>query len=84
MAETASVALRYDRSLPAPFVVASGRGDLAARIAGIAAEAGVPVRDDPDLAQRLVCLDPGAVIPEELFAPVAEILAFVLALDGEG
>jgi flagellar biosynthesis protein len=78
-----AIALRYDTSLPAPFVVAHGRGDLAKRVIGIASLHGVPVRSEPELAERLIMLEPGSVIPEELFEPVAKILAFVLDLENE-
>lgn len=76
-----STALRYDTSLPAPFVVASGRGDLARKLVEMAREAGVPVRSDRDLAERLVWLPVGKAIPEELYQPVAEILLFLLDLE---
>lgn len=76
-----AAALRYDTHLPAPFVLAAGRGEMAARMLRIARDAGVPVVDVPELAERLVELDPGTVIPEELFVPVAEVLSFVLSLD---
>lgn len=76
-----AAALRYDTRLPAPFVVASGRNAMADRLLRIAREAGVPVVDAPQLADRLVELDPGTAIPEELFLPVAQVLAFVLGVD---
>jgi flagellar biosynthesis protein len=76
-----AVALRYDESLPAPFITASGRGDLAARLSDIAERAGVPIIEDPTLAERLICLDPGTVIPEELFPPVAAVISFILSLE---
>lgn len=75
------MAVRYDPSLPAPFVVASGRGSLAEKLIGLAREAGVPVRNDQDLAERLIWLKPGEVIPEELYGPVAEVLLFLVDLD---
>ncbi len=76
-----AAALRYDTRLPAPFVTASGRGDLARRLLGLAQKFGVPVTNAPELAERLVYLDPGDVIPEELFVPVAKILTFVLDIE---
>lgn len=76
-----AAAIRYDDSLPAPFVLASGRGDAARRLLEVARRHGVPVTEAPELAERLVTLDPGTVIPESLFVPVAEVLSFVLAMD---
>jgi len=69
-------ALRYDEKEgdSAPVVVASGEGDLAARIVQAAREAAVPVVRDVPLARALVELEVGAAIPEELYEAVAEIL----------
>ncbi|SIQ97040.1 flagellar biosynthesis protein [Alkalispirochaeta americana] len=84
MDEQVAAAIRYDSSLPAPFVVARGKGELARKMLSMARAAGVPVRSDADLAERLVWLTPGEAIPQELFFPVAEILSFVLRLDPSG
>jgi flagellar biosynthesis protein FlhB len=69
-------ALRYDEKEgdQAPVVVASGEGDLAARIVQAAREYGVPVVRDVPLTRALVELDVGDVIPEALYEAVAEIL----------
>lgn len=83
MGKRLAAALRYDASMPAPFVVARGRGVLAERLSSLAERYGVPLVENRELASRLVCLDPGTVIPQELFTPVAEILSFLLSLDGE-
>ena len=72
-----SVALKYDRELPAPFIIASGKGDLARRIRLIAEEAGVSIVANPDLAEALVELRPGDFIPEEFYAIIAQLLVFV-------
>lgn len=76
-----AVALRYDTRLPAPFVTATGRGEQARRLVALARRYGVAVTSAPELAEHLVYLQPGDVIPEELFMPVARILAFVLDLE---
>lgn len=69
-------ALRYDEKAgdEAPVVVASGEGDVAARIAQAAHEWGVPVVRDVPLARALVELSVGDAIPEALYEVVAEIL----------
>ncbi len=69
-------ALRYDEKEgdAAPVVVASGEGDLAARIAQAAREWGVPVVRDVPLARALIELQVGDAIPEALYEAVAEIL----------
>lgn len=75
-----AVALRYDPSVaPAPFVVALGKRKVAERIKEIAAESGVPIVENIPLARALVAgAKLGQMIPAELYAAVAEILAFVL------
>ena len=78
-AETA-VALHYNDELPAPMVVASGRGALAAAIARVARESGVPLVADPDLADTLIELDVNTLIPESLYEVVAHLLVFVRGL----
>jgi flagellar biosynthesis protein FlhB len=69
-------ALRYDEKDgdAAPVVVASGRGDMAARIIQAAEAYGVPVLRDVPLARALIELEVGEEIPEALYEAVAEIL----------
>jgi len=74
-ADTA-VALHYNEDLPAPIVVASGRGALAGAIARIARERGIPLVADPDLADSLIELDVNTLIPESLYEVVAALLVF--------
>jgi flagellar biosynthesis protein len=75
-ADTA-VALQYSDDLPAPIVLASGRGPLAEAIMRIARESGVTIVADPDLAASLIQLDVNTLIPESLYGVIAEILVFV-------
>ena len=77
-----AIALRYDETLPAPLVVAKGSAHVAERIQRVAEEAGVRIVADPALAESLVFLDIGDLIPEDLYGAVAEILAFVLRAEG--
>jgi type III secretion system FlhB-like substrate exporter len=72
-----AIAIKYDAGLPAPFVLAKGAGYMADTIVRLAEKAGVPVLSRPDMAERLFYLDTGAFIPEECFAVVAEMLAYV-------
>jgi type III secretion protein U len=69
-------ALRYDEAGgdEAPVVVASGEGDLAARIAQAAREWGIPIVRDVPLARALLELGVGDAIPEALYEAIAEIL----------
>lgn len=77
MARRSSVALQYDSRLPAPLVVARGKGELAERLNALAREHDIPVVDAPDVAEALVVADPGEYIPEAFYEAIAEILAFV-------
>jgi flagellar biosynthesis protein len=74
-----TAALRYTGD-GAPRVVAAGRGHVAAAILERAREAGVPVHKDPDLADALASLALGQEVPEQLWAAVAEALAWAYAL----
>jgi len=78
-----SVALKYDGKKAAPEVVAKGQDVLALRIREIAREHGVPVVPDPPLARSLHrSVEVGRQIPEELFAGVAQVLAYVYRVAG--
>ena len=78
-----SVALRYDSDNAAPIVVAKGTDHLALRIRRSAADHGVMVVPDPPLARALYAsVDIGRQIPEEMFAAVAQLLAYVYKVAG--
>jgi flagellar biosynthesis protein FlhB len=78
-----AVALRYDGSRTAPEVVGKGKDLIALQIRRVAEENGVPVLADPPLARALHgSTEIGQVIPEELYAAVARVLAFVYRLAG--
>jgi len=79
-----AVALTYDGSRTAPEVVAKGKDLIAAQIKRIAEENEVPVIADPPLARALhASVEIGQVIPEELYAAVARVLAFVYRIAGK-
>jgi flagellar biosynthesis protein len=77
-----AVALRYLEP-EAPKVVAVGRGWLGEKIIAAAREHGVPLEENPALAEALSHIELDAEIPEELYLAVAEILAFILRTSGE-
>jgi flagellar biosynthesis protein FlhB len=80
-----AVALRYDPASGAPRVVARGAGTIAARIRELATEAEVPLVRDVPLARALYSsTEVGQEIPAELFAAVAQVLAFVIAKRSRG
>jgi flagellar biosynthetic protein FlhB len=78
-----AVALKYDGALPAPIVVAKGKNLVAAQIRRIATENNVPIVPDPPLARSLhAMVQIDRMIPAELFAAVAQVLAFVYKMAG--
>jgi flagellar biosynthesis protein len=80
----AAVALGYDPAMDgAPKVLAAGQGDVAEALLRIAQEHGVPVHTDHPLASALIKLDVGTYLPPELYAAVAEVLAFLWRLEQE-
>ena len=77
-----AVALRYDPEKDqAPVVVAQGRGYIAELIREVARESGVPLKEDSELVDYLMALDLYEEIPSELYAVIAEILAFIYSMD---
>ncbi|HEY5430172.1 MAG TPA: flagellar biosynthesis protein FlhB [Solirubrobacteraceae bacterium] len=79
-----AVALRYDGEHPAPIVVAKGKNLIAAHIRRLATENGVPIVPDPPLARALhAMVEIDQMIPAELFAAVAQVLAFVYKMAGK-
>ncbi|HEY1757489.1 MAG TPA: EscU/YscU/HrcU family type III secretion system export apparatus switch protein [Bryobacteraceae bacterium] len=77
-----AVALRYGfDSSATPVVVAKGKNYLALRIREIARESGVPLVENPLLAQALYkSVDVGREIPPHLYRAVAEVLAYIYKL----
>jgi flagellar biosynthesis protein len=82
-----AIALDYKRGgrvdpKQGPRVAATGKGAVAEQILQIAFERGIPVREDPDLAQILSTLEVDSVIPVDALAAVAEILSYLYRLNG--
>jgi flagellar biosynthesis protein len=77
-----AAALKYDREKDAaPHMTAKGRGAIAEKIIEMAKKHGIPIKNDPALVQVLSKLDLDEQIPVELYKAVAEILAFVYAVN---
>jgi flagellar biosynthetic protein FlhB len=76
-----AVALSYDGTLPAPVLLAKGQDLVALQIRKIAEEHEIPIVPDPPLARELHhTVEIGQMIPAELYAAVAQVLAFVYRL----
>lgn len=77
-----AVALRYeDGDMPAPTVVAKGKGRIAERMRELAEQFEVPIYPDPPLARALyAACDVGDLIPFDLYKAIAGVLAWVYSL----
>jgi flagellar biosynthesis protein FlhB len=77
-----SIAIQYDpETMAAPKVVAKGLRKRALRIREIAGAHGIPIVERPPLARTLYRTVPvGRMIPGDLFAGVAEVLAYLYRL----
>lgn len=74
-----AVALEYrPATMAAPVIVAKGRNLIAQKIKELARWHEIPIVENPPLAQALFrACDIGQMIPPNLYAAVAEILAFI-------
>ena len=80
----AAVELGYDPSSDqAPHIIAAGQGEMAEALVRAAQKYKIPVHADHPLAEALVRLDVGEAVPPELYAAVAEVLAFLWRLEQE-
>jgi flagellar biosynthesis protein len=80
----AAAALAYDPlGTEPPEIVALGRGLTADEIVRVARDHDIPVHQDAGLVEALAKLEVGQCLPRELYAVVAEVLAFVYAVDAE-
>ena len=80
-----AIAVQYEpETMAAPIVVAKGAGVLAARIRRLALEHGIPIVEKKPLARALYReVDVNQPIPEDKYAAVAEVLAYVYQLQGK-
>ena len=76
-----AVAIKYERTIGVPVIVARGRDNVAQRIREAGHEASVPIVEQKPLARALYWAgEVGETIPRELFEGVARVLAFVYSL----
>ena len=80
-----AVAILYEKDVGVPKVVAKGADIIAVKIKEIARENGVMIYENKFLARELYKrVDVGESIPGDLFAAVAEVLAFVYKTNNKG
>ncbi len=80
-----AIAIKYDaEKMPAPIVVAKGKGDVAERIREIAAQHKIPIIERTALARSMYNLvKVGQPIPPDMYEVFVEILAYVYRLTGK-
>lgn len=80
-----AVALKYDpKTMPAPVVVAKGKGDVAGMIRREAAAHGIPIIERRPLAQALYkMVKVGQAIPVEMYEVFVEIMKYVYQVTGK-
>ena len=76
-----AVALAYQNGMPAPKVVAKGKGLLAEQIIGRAKEAGVFVHESKELVALLMEVELDKQIPPALYRAIAELLAWLYHIE---
>jgi len=79
-----AVALKYElKKMHSPQLVAKGKDLIAEKMKEVARQNEVPVVENPPVARALFAsVEIGDFIPEKLFKPVAEILAYIYKLKG--
>lgn len=77
-----AIALKYaPEKYAAPILLAKGQDHVATRIREMATEHNIPIVENKPLARTMFkTVEVGQVIPRELFAAVAEILAYVFRM----
>jgi flagellar biosynthetic protein FlhB len=76
-----SVALRYERGMPAPICVAKGADTIALKIREVAGKHDIPIVENVPLARALYAtVDIDEEIPVEHYHAVAEIIGYVMGL----
>lgn len=78
-----AAALKYENGYDEPIVTAKGIGIIADKIVQNADENKVPIVYNKELTDLLLNIDVGDSVPPELYEMVAEILAYIMEVDGE-
>lgn len=79
-----AVAIKYDeQTMNAPRVIAKGRNLHADRIRELAKKSRVPIARNVPLARKLIQVETGNEIPEDLYEAVAEVLLWVYELQAQ-
>lgn len=76
--DNTAVAIKYLEDLPAPFIIAKGKNEVAAKIVRIAEEHGVELAIEPELSEALYEFEVGSFIPEQMYEIIAHILSHIM------
>lgn len=76
-----AVAIKYEDTMVAPKVVASGQGRVAERIEELGTENEIHIIQDKKLVEELYRVDIGDNIPPDLYEVVAQLLVFIGDID---
>jgi len=80
-----AVVIKYEfKKMQSPKLLAKGKNLIAENIKEVARKNNVPIVENPPVARAVFAgVEIGQFIPEELFKPVAEILAYIYKLKGK-
>ena len=76
-----AVALKYPKNAAAPFICASGKGEVAKNILDIAQKNNIPIVENSDLTDVLTLQEIGTIIPEETWELIANIFSYIIEQD---
>ena len=76
-----AVALKYEMNSAAPRVTGQGEGYVAQAILDKAHQMGIPTKVEPELVEFLMQVKLNDIIPPQLYAAVAEVLAWAYRID---
>lgn len=76
-----AVALKYPKNAVAPFICASGKGEVAKNILDIAQKNNIPIVENSDLTDVLTLQEIGTIIPEETWELIANIFSYIIEQD---
>src|SRR5262249_55777236 len=78
-----AVALKWERGMTAPICVAKAQDRIGLKVREVAADSDVPIVENPPLARTLhATVEIDEEIPAEHYKAVAEVISYVLRLNG--
>ena len=77
-----SIALKYERGMNAPILLAKGIDEIAFRIREVAKQHDIPLVENPPLARALYAtVEIDEEVPHEHYKAVAEVISYVMKLE---